>query len=128
MKRILAGFDWPLFGAMVLILIFGLIIVSSVAPSLFWQHFLYIILALFFFLIFSQFDYQIFLRLIFPFFIGSLIFLIIPLFFGRITRGSLRWIQIGSLTIQPSELVKPFLILFFASFFSLKENLVLKES
>jgi len=39
-----------------------------------------------------------------------LIFLSLPLFLGGVIRGSARWIEIAGFTLQPSELVKPFLI------------------
>jgi rod shape determining protein RodA len=37
----------------------------------------------------------------------------LPLIFGAISRGATRWLQIGDITLQPSELVKPFLLLTF---------------
>ncbi len=46
------------------------------------------------------------------FFILMLLFL--PFLMGNIIRGSTRWLQIGGVSIQPSELAKPLLILFFA--------------
>jgi rod shape determining protein RodA len=41
---------------------------------------------------------------------------LLPLLIGKITRGTIRWIPIGSLTIQPSEIVRPFLFVFFANY------------
>lgn len=35
--------------------------------------------------------------------------------FGVFSRGSVRWIDLGFITIQPSEIVKPALLLFFSS-------------
>lgn len=48
------------------------------------------------------------------------IFLILPLFLGQTIRGSSRWIGIGSFYLQPSELVKPILIGFLASYLDQK--------
>lgn len=39
-----------------------------------------------------------------------LAFLSLPLFLGVVSRGSARWISVAGFTLQPSELVKPFLI------------------
>ena len=39
--------------------------------------------------------------------------MITPLIFGSHSRGVLRWLQFGQISIQPSELVKPFLLLAF---------------
>src|SRR4030043_2237714 len=44
------------------------------------------------------------------------------LFIGQVSRGALRWIPIGALTIQPAELVRPFLLIFFANYLT-KEQL-----
>jgi len=117
MKKIFSNFDWPLLIATLVISIFGSVMVASVASSFLTQHLTHLFLALIFFFIFSQLDYRVYIK-ISPLLFGlSLIFLLLPLVFGEITRGTLRWVQIGSLTIQPSELVKPFLILFFSYFF-----------
>ncbi|MCL4383891.1 rod shape-determining protein RodA [Patescibacteria group bacterium] len=46
------------------------------------------------------------------FFVFGSLFLFAPILLNHITRGSRRWIDIGPLTIQPSEIAKPFFILF----------------
>ena len=48
-------------------------------------------------------------------FIGSCILLLIPIILNNITRGSRRWIDLGFTSIQPSEMVKPWLMLFLAN-------------
>lgn len=48
--------------------------------------------------------------------------LLLPFIFGVVTRGSIRWIQIGNFTIQPSELIKPLLIIIFAGFLSTRHS------
>jgi rod shape determining protein RodA len=48
-------------------------------------------------------------------FIVCCVLLLIPILFNNITRGSRRWIDIGFTTLQPSELVKPWLMLFLAN-------------
>ena len=39
-------------------------------------------------------------------------------FLGRDAKGAVRWIQIGRITLQPSEFVKVGMIVIFAGFFS----------
>lgn len=48
-------------------------------------------------------------------FIVSVFLLFLPIILNNITRGSRRWIDIGPLTIQPSEITKPWLMLFLAN-------------
>ncbi len=45
-------------------------------------------------------------------FIICCLFLVSPILLNHITRGSRRWINVGPLSLQPSELVKPFIALF----------------
>lgn len=47
-------------------------------------------------------------------YIFILLLLLLPFLLGTVVRGSARWLQIGGISIQPSELAKPLLILFFA--------------
>lgn len=48
-------------------------------------------------------------------FIVACLFLLSPILLNNITRGSRRWINIASMTIQPSEIVKPWLMLVLAN-------------
>ena len=63
-----------------------------------------------------QVDFQILRAFSFHLYIISIFLLILPLIIGQVTRGAIRWIPIAGLTIQPSEIVRPFLLLFFASY------------
>jgi len=127
MTKQLFRVDWIIFTAIFGLLIFDLLIIRSIAPGLFLQQLTYVLIGIGLFFLFSRIDWRIYPKFSWFFYFGSLIFLGITLLFGTITRGAIRWIQIGSLTIQPSELVKPFLILFFAWFFSEGEELTLKK-
>ncbi len=93
----------------------GGIILSSVSPSSFPQQFFYIGLAIVSFIVFANLDLR-FLREISPFlYVLSVALLLITILFGALIRGSSRWIEIGQITLQPSEIIKPLLILFFAN-------------
>jgi rod shape determining protein RodA len=50
----------------------------------------------------------------------SIILLLITLVIGQVTRGTVRWIPIGSFSLQPSEIIRPFLLVFFANFITAK--------
>lgn len=107
--------------------VLGLVIVSSLMPNLFWQQIAYLGLGWLIFVIFSRIDYRIFEKLAWIIYVGSLIFLITPFVFGTITRGALRWIEIGPFRLQPSEIIKPFLIVFFAFYLSAEGKPKLKR-
>jgi rod shape determining protein RodA len=116
---------WLIFGVFLLLTI-SFLILNSIAPFLFPQYFIYFLLALIVFVIFANVDFEIILLFKWQIYVLCIIFLIIPLVIGQVTRGAIRWIPIAGLTFQPSELVRPFLILFFAGFLS-KTNVNMKR-
>jgi rod shape determining protein RodA len=94
----------------------SLAVLYSISPDLFPLYFLYVILGAFAFLLFSSTDYEVISVFSKHLYVFSIFLLILPLIIGQITRGTVRWIPIGALTIQPAEIVRPFLIVFFADY------------
>ena len=118
--------DFILLIASTLLLTVGSVVIRSIAPSLFPLHLTYIFLSFVTFFLFLKVDFEmlsIFSRHLYA---ASIFLLILPLVIGQVTRGAVRWIPIGPLTIQPSEIVRPVLLLFFANFL-LKEELTAKR-
>jgi len=128
MKQSVYAFDWFLFLPVLIIIIFSLTLNYFLVPSLFSQQLFYVILGLVVFFLFARADFRIWEKLGWLGFGGSIIFLLAPLFFGTVTRGAVRWVRVGSFTVQPSELVKPFLIAFFSSFFAEEERIKFKKA
>lgn len=113
--------DYYLIGSMVVLLLTGVIVLKSISPELFPIYFVYIFLALASFLFFTKIDFDILVIFSPHLYVFCIIFLVIPLLIGQVTRGAVRWIPIGSITIQPSEIVRPFLLIFLANTISGKE-------
>lgn len=67
------------------------------------------------FLVVSQSDFVSFISAHKLFYIFSCVFLILPYFFGLVSRGANRWLQVGQFSLQPSEIIKPFLFITFAA-------------
>ncbi len=111
MKR----FDLFQLGSIAVIISIGLIVIRSVGSELFPQQVIFTLISLSVYFFISRLDYRTFANLFFPLYITILVFLISPFIFGIVSRGSLRWIQLGPIFIQPSEVVRPLLILSFAS-------------
>lgn len=118
MANFFKGFDFIIPLSVAIIGALGLALLWSLAPNLFFQQLIFFLIGFIFFFIFSQIDFRIWQNLRWFIYVGSILFLILTFILGQITRGSIRWIQIGPLTIQASELVKPFLVAFFAFWFS----------
>jgi len=98
------------------LIITSIFILNSISASIFPLYYVFILLALLSFILFVQIDFEV-LTLFSPhLYIFSLILLLLPLIIGQVTRGAIRWIPLGPLTLQPSEIVRPFLLIFFAMY------------
>ncbi|MGA3291982.1 MAG: FtsW/RodA/SpoVE family cell cycle protein [Candidatus Microgenomates bacterium] len=104
-----------------LLMVFSVVILESLDKSLFPLYFIYIFTALLVFWIFSQIDFEIISVFSKYFYILSVLLLFLTFIIGRVTRGTIRWIPIGPLSLQPAEIVRPFLLIFFANFLGRSE-------
>lgn len=114
-------FDWLLIIPIFLLLIFSFFILNSVSPSLFPSYYWYFGLSIVVFFFFSLFDFEIVSAFSRYFYVISIVLLLTTLIIGQVTRGTVRWIPIGSISLQPSEIVRPFLLIFFANFIAEKK-------
>lgn len=119
-------FDALLHIPIFLLLIFSFFILNSVSPSLFPSYYWYFGLGITAFLFFSLFDFEVLSAFSKYFYVISIVLLLITLVIGQVTRGTVRWIPIGSLSFQPSEIVRPFLLIFFANYIA-SERLTFKR-
>ena len=105
--------DWQLVIPIIIITFFGLTGLAAISLQLATTHLIFFLISAAIFLVVSQFSYLDNKSLISFYIVISLLLLISPFFFGSVVRGSIRWVQVGGLTFQPSELIKPFLIIIF---------------
>lgn len=108
--------DLSLSVAIGFLIILSIIILNSVAHTLFPGYFVYIFLAIFAFWFFSQVGFEITSLFSPHFYVVSILLLILTLIIGRITNNTIRWIPIGSFSLQPSEIVRPLILVFFANY------------
>ena len=123
MQRVKASLkiDLPFTIGIGLMATLSIIVLRAIAPSLFPLYFLYIILGFGAFFLLLKTDFEIISIFSKHLYIASIVLLILPLLIGQVTRGAIRWIPIGALTIQPAEIVRPFLLIFFANYLTEKE-------
>ncbi|MGA2910749.1 MAG: FtsW/RodA/SpoVE family cell cycle protein [Candidatus Microgenomates bacterium] len=98
------------------LVIFGVVMLNSLSPSLFPLYFVYVVLALLAFWFFSQIDFDIISLFSNHFYIVSILLLLLTIIIGRVTRGTIRWIPVGPFSLQPAEIVRPFLLIFFSNY------------
>lgn len=99
----------------------SVLILNSISPYLFPNYYLYILVSILLFIVFSKLDYEVISFLSRYIYWFSIFLLVLVLFVGEVTRGSIRWIPLGSFSIQPAEIVRPFLIIFWADYLTSKK-------
>lgn len=107
-----------LFAPLAVILSFGLTTIWSTIPSLFVSQIVFVLVGTLLFLVTSLADRQSLRSLAWASYILCISLLIVTYFVGSISRGSMRWIDIGPFRFQSSEFSKPLLILAFSGIFS----------
>jgi len=125
-RRLIQYFDWGLLGLAVLVGCIGLLTLYSAvtaetpAPQkiLFFKQMLWFCIGLLAMVAAFLFNYKMLDRWAQPIYFGCILLLIAVLFFGRYIGGSRRWLIIGPLSFQPSELVKIAVILSLAHYYS----------
>jgi rod shape determining protein RodA len=125
-RRFVQYFDWGLHGLAVVLGSFGLITLYSVvnAGALAPQKILYLKQMIWFgaglvlMVISFLFNYKLLDRYAYAVYIFCVLLLIAVLFFGKYVGGSKRWLVLGPISIQPSEIVKVAVIITLASYYS----------
>jgi rod shape determining protein RodA len=115
--------NWPILIGISLLLSIGILVIfSSVIFSssqiIAFQQLIYALVGLLLFFFLSSIDYRIWGNLTKPALFFILFLLVVVFIIGFETRGSVRWIPLGFLNVQPSEFAKPVLIVFLAYFWS----------
>ncbi len=107
--------------SIIVLTIVSTLVLKSIIPGLYPTYFIYIILSIALFYLFSKIDFEIIETFSPHLYFLSVFSLLLLLIIGQVTRGAIRWIPVASITIQPSELVRPFLLLYLSRIVSAKE-------
>ncbi len=108
--------NWlPVAISLLILLSLNLLAISSVAPQLLNKQLISWIVGIILFFLGRQFTVSQLAPVKWHIFILSCLLLLLPIFFGDSTRGSQRWLNLGFISFQPSEIVKPGLMLFLAN-------------
>lgn len=110
-------FQYSIFLPAVFLIAISLFVLNSLS-YLTTPYIVFVVLAFAAYFIFSSIDYEILELFSKYFYVICIILLLLPIFIGSATRGTIRWIPLGSFTIQPAEIVRPFLLVFFANYLS----------
>ena len=100
------------------ITILGILVIGSAKEEYQSQQVIGMVLGTIAMLAFALMDYRFILRFYWLIYLLNMVFLVGVALIGTEVNGSKRWLDLGFLRFQPSELTKLLLILFFAKFFS----------
>ncbi|MGD8371388.1 MAG: rod shape-determining protein RodA [Syntrophobacterales bacterium] len=128
-RRLIQNFDWVLLLLTGAIIAVGLVTLYSalsyggkvhagiLTRQLYWYGLGVLVMILAFSL-----DYQWLERFAYPAYVFGIVLLVAVLIQGKTVSGSKRWLDLGLVVAQPSELMKPLLVIGLARFFARQEK------
>ncbi|MBI5137226.1 MAG: rod shape-determining protein RodA [Nitrospirae bacterium] len=123
-RRVLEHMDWRLVALVLAILALGVTTIYSVTPQwsrggtpLFLKQCSWAVVGVVAFVVFSAFDYQRLLGYAHYFYWATLALLVLVESLGRVGMGAQRWVDVGGVSLQPSELAKLSVTLMLARYF-----------
>jgi rod shape determining protein RodA len=122
MPRKFLNFDFALLVPIAILIVLSLTTLYSISFEYFKTQLFFVIISVVFFVFFSFADYRILKVYSTPIYVFSLIALILVLFLGLETRGSVRWVEFFGFRIQFSEILKPFLAISLSAFLVTRKN------
>lgn len=121
-------FDWTLFGIVLILGVFGIVMVASalsgneVYKDWPWRQAAFLGFGIVLVFIAAALDYRLLTTLAYPIYMFFLVVLLVLKVIGTVAGGAQRWLTIGEFFLQPSELTKIALILALAHFLSSREE------
>src|SRR4030042_1376302 len=109
--------DWFLFLLIIALGSLSILIIYSINKSLFENQLIFWFIGILLLIFFSYFDFRIWQKLSLPFYVVSLLSLLIVFLTGEPVRGSVRWIDLGAFRFQPSEITKVAIIPLLSAFY-----------
>ncbi len=133
-RRLLLGFDWLWFLALLALSSIGLVTIWSTTDgtsldSYFGKQIVFLCCGLVIFLALLYFDYHVFADFIVFIYTAGLTALVLVLFIGRSIHNNKSWIDLGIFSFQPSEFMKVLVVIGLAKYYSQldREQLGAKE-
>ncbi|MBU0990055.1 MAG: rod shape-determining protein RodA [Proteobacteria bacterium] len=125
-RRLIQNFDWVL----LLLLLFQagislLNLYSATYPirdlggsEIYLKQIYWFLIGFTVFLLMTTVNYYVLERLAYPVYFFTIVLLVLVLIVGKVMSGSQRWLSLGAVSFQPSELAKIAIVLVLAKFFS----------
>lgn len=129
-RRLISNFDWGLFLLTIIIGAVGVLTIYSAVygrseghmSRLHIKQMYWMMIGLAALLVVILTDYNSLEKYVYVLYFMMVFFLVYLLVFGKIVAGTQRWVVLGPLTFQPSELMKIVLIMTLAKYFSSRKK------
>src|SRR3989475_5688023 len=110
-RRLLRNVDWPLLGAAFVLVTLSVVCLSNLGagrggPALAWRQLVWVGVGLVALLVLAALDYRNIVRAAPGLYLLGVGLLVTVFVLGRTVSGARRWIHVGPITFQPSELFK----------------------
>jgi rod shape determining protein RodA len=125
-RRLIENWDWFLLAALLLVTAFSIVnLYGATYPirdvggsQVFAKHIYWYLIGFGVFLLMTTFNYYALERLAYPVYFISIGLLVLVLLVGKSASGSQRWLSLGPISFQASEMAKIAVVLVLAKFFS----------
>ena len=101
--------DLPLLLGLLALMCFGLFVIYSASgedPGMLERQMVRMVLSLGLMFVLAQINPEVYRRWALPIYLSGVVFLVAVHFFGEINKGAQRWLNLGFMEFQPSELMK----------------------
>lgn len=127
-RRLIQNFDWILLLFLLLLAAISILNLYSATYAIrnvggsqvFVKQIYWFLIGFAVFLLMTTFNYSLLERFAYPVYFISITLLILVLFVGKVASGSQRWLSLGLISFQPSEVAKIAILIVLAKFFSKK--------
>ncbi|GAB2180884.1 rod shape-determining protein RodA [Denitratisoma sp. agr-D3] len=122
--KLIAPIDPPLMTLAGILIGIALVVLASASPDRLPAQFINIIAALAVMRMAAQFPPQRLMHIALPLYLFGVLLLVAVALFGDISKGARRWLNLGFMRIQPSELMKIAMPLMLAWYFQKRESMI----
>jgi rod shape determining protein RodA len=120
-RQLVAPIDGPLMVSSGLLVAMSLLILGSASPERLLSQLANVVVALLVMRIMAQMPPQRLMRFAVPLYVAGILLLVAVALFGDVSKGARRWLNLGFMRLQPSELMKIAVPLMLAWYFQRRE-------
>ncbi|MCZ7654656.1 MAG: rod shape-determining protein RodA [Rhodocyclaceae bacterium] len=122
--RLIAPIDAALLALLALLLCYALLLLTSASPERLNNQLINIAVALVAMRVAAQVPPQRLMHIALPLYLGGVLLLVAVALFGDVSKGARRWLNLGFMRIQPSEIMKIAMPLMLAWYFQKHEAML----